>query len=58
MTARVGVAIFPADISRAPRSAAERFYRVERWTELPHGGHFDGWEQPVLLADELRAFFG
>lgn len=56
--ARVGVAIFPADIAPAPRSIAERFYRVERWTELPRGGHFDGWEQPELLADELRAFFG
>lgn len=51
-----GVAIFPKDIIPAPRSFAERFYNVVRWTEMPRGGHFSAWEEPELLAAELRAF--
>jgi pimeloyl-ACP methyl ester carboxylesterase len=55
---RAGFAIFPRDIAPAPRSIAERSYRVERWAEPARGGHFAAWEQPELLADELREFFG
>jgi pimeloyl-ACP methyl ester carboxylesterase len=58
VSAPVGVAVFPGDISVPPRVFAERFYDVERWIELPRGGHFAAWEQPELLAEELRAFFG
>ena len=58
VSAPVAVAIFPHDILPAPRIVAERFYRVERWTEFPRGGHFDGWEAPDLLSGELIAFFG
>ncbi|MBO9611348.1 MAG: epoxide hydrolase [Dyadobacter sp.] len=52
-----GVAIFPKDIIPAPRSFAERFYNVVRWSEMPRGGHFSAWEEPELLAAELREFF-
>jgi pimeloyl-ACP methyl ester carboxylesterase len=40
-----------------PREFAERHYKVERWTELPRGGHFVGAEEPDLLADDIRAAF-
>ena len=51
------VAIFPADIDHPPREWAERGYRVERWTAMPRGGHFAAWEEPDLLASDMRAFF-
>jgi pimeloyl-ACP methyl ester carboxylesterase len=40
-----------------PRELAERFFRVDRWTRLPNGGHFPALEEPALLAEEIRAFF-
>ena len=51
------VTIFPADIDRPPREFGERAYRVVRWTEMPRGGHFAAWEEPELLAEDLREFF-
>ncbi len=52
-----GVAIFPHDLVPAPRAYAERFYNVQRWTEMPRGGHFAALEEPELLAEDLWAFF-
>jgi microsomal epoxide hydrolase len=50
-------AIFPKDISQPPREWAERFFNVQRWTEMPRGGHFAAMEEPELLVDDIRAFF-
>jgi pimeloyl-ACP methyl ester carboxylesterase len=52
-----GFAIFAKDIATPPRSWAERFYDVQRWTEVPAGGHFAALEEPERLAEEIRAFF-
>jgi pimeloyl-ACP methyl ester carboxylesterase len=52
-----GFALFPKDISSPPREWAERFFDVQRWTEMSRGGHFAALEEPQLLAEELRAFF-
>lgn len=52
-----GFAIFAKDTGRAPREWAERFYNVQRYTEMPRGGHFAAMEEPQLLAEDLRAFF-
>lgn len=49
-------AIFPKDISQPPREYAERFFNVQRWTEMPHGGHFAALEEPELLADDILQF--
>ncbi|MCF3111962.1 epoxide hydrolase [Niabella sp. CC-SYL272] len=49
-------AIFPKDMIPAPREFAERFFNIQRWTEMPEGGHFAAWEQPALLANDIRAF--
>ena len=58
---RVGVttaiARFPKDLTPPPREWAERFFNVERWTQMPRGGHFAAMEEPGLFAEELRAFF-
>ena len=45
------------DAVRTPRELAEGSFRIERWTEMPRGGHFAALEAPELLAQELRAFF-
>lgn len=50
-------AIFPKDISQPPREWASRFFNVQRWTEMPRGGHFAAMEEPKLLAEDLRAWF-
>jgi microsomal epoxide hydrolase len=50
-------AMFPKDLSSPPREWAERFYNVQRWTEMPRGGHFAALEEPELLAADIRAFF-
>jgi pimeloyl-ACP methyl ester carboxylesterase len=52
-----GFAIFPKDIVPAPREFGERAFNVERWTEMPRGGHFAAMEEPELLAEDLRDFF-
>lgn len=51
------LAQFPADLSRPPRSWAERAYRLTRHTHMPRGGHFASHEEPALLADDIIAFF-
>ena len=53
----VGVACLPFEIPMPPRRWVERVYDVVRWTELPRGGHFAAFEQPELLAEDIRAFF-
>jgi len=51
-------ALFPKDISHPPREWAERFFNVQRWTEMARGGHFAAMEEPQLLAEDIRAWFG
>lgn len=52
-----GFASFPADLLPPPREWAGRFFNVQRWTEMPRGGHFAALEEPELLAQEIREFF-
>ena len=52
-----GVAIFPAEPWQAPRHWVEARYNIQRWTEMPRGGHFAALEQPDLLVEDVRAFF-
>lgn len=52
-----GVAIFPKEMAQPPRELGERFLHIQRWTEMPRGGHFAALEEPELLAGELRAFY-
>jgi microsomal epoxide hydrolase len=53
-----GYAAFPREILSPPRSLAEKMYtNIQRWTQMPRGGHFAAMEQPELLAGEVQAFF-
>ena len=51
------VARFPLEAPFPPRPWVERGYNVQRWTEMPRGGHFAAAEEPELLAEEIRQFF-
>jgi pimeloyl-ACP methyl ester carboxylesterase len=53
----LGVARFPIEAPMPPRRWVERGYEVRRWTEMPRGGHFAAWEEPELLARDIREFF-
>ena len=52
-----GFAVFPKDLTNPPREWAQRFFNVQRWTQMASGGHFAAMEEPELLAEDIRAFF-
>jgi pimeloyl-ACP methyl ester carboxylesterase len=52
-----GIIRFKFEAPFPPREWVERFYRVERWNEVSHGGHFAAMEEPQALAEGIRAFF-
>jgi pimeloyl-ACP methyl ester carboxylesterase len=54
----VAITVFPGEVYRAPETWARRAYRnLIYFNEVDKGGHFAAWEQPELLAAELRAAF-
>jgi pimeloyl-ACP methyl ester carboxylesterase len=57
--APMGFALFPKEINVPPRAWVERSVgkQLIHWTEMPRGGHFAALEQPLLLVDDVRAFF-
>jgi pimeloyl-ACP methyl ester carboxylesterase len=57
VTVPTALAVFPRDLTQPPREWAERSYAITRYTSMPRGGHFAAFEEPDLLADDLRAFF-
>lgn len=52
-----GAAVFPNDF-RSVRSFAERSNIIVHLSEMSRGGHFAASEAPVLLAEDIRKFFG
>lgn len=52
-----GVARYPKEILKAPRSWCESAYAITHWADMPRGGHFAAFEQPGLFVDDVRAFF-
>ena len=57
ITVPTGVARYPKEVLRWPRSGVERQFNLTYWAEMPRGGHFAAMEQPELFADDLRKFF-
>ena len=54
----VAFTTFPGEIWAAPRSWVEAVYPgLAYFNEVDRGGHFAAWEEPALLASELRAAF-
>jgi pimeloyl-ACP methyl ester carboxylesterase len=52
------VLIATHDMVPPPRVLSERIYNVVRWNQTDVGGHFLEWEEPQLVAEDMRAFFG
>ena len=52
------VLIATHDMVPPPRELSERLYNVVRWNQTDKGGHFLEWEEPQLVAQDMRAFFG
>lgn len=40
--------VLPREIRHPPRSFAEQVFNIQRWTEMPRGGHFAALEAPEL----------
>jgi pimeloyl-ACP methyl ester carboxylesterase len=57
LQAPTGIAVFPGELSHVPRSVADRYANLVRWTRMPQGGHFAAMEEPELLVEDIRAFF-
>jgi pimeloyl-ACP methyl ester carboxylesterase len=55
--APTAIAVFPAELTFAPRQSAGRYYDLRRWSVMPSGGHFAAMEEPALLVDDIRGFF-
>ncbi len=52
-----GVARYPKEVLRWPRSWVERQYNVVHWAVMDRGGHFPAMEQPELFVEDLRRYF-
>jgi len=50
------IARFPREAPFPPREWVARGYNIERWTEMPRGGHFAAAEEPALLAADIAEF--
>lgn len=53
----VGIARFPLEDPFPPRNYLERGFNVQRWTNMPAGGHFASMEKPELLTNDIKEFF-
>ncbi len=44
-------------IPNAPEEWTRRLYRIDHYVESDRGGHFLEWEEPEIVANDLREFF-
>jgi len=59
VTVPCGIALFAKrDGPPPPKAWVARGFNVQRWTELPRGGHFPALEEPELLVEDIRSFSG
>lgn len=57
-TIPVGYLMADNDMFPTPRAWIERQGPISHWTETKQGGHFLEWEEPEIVANDLRSFFG
>jgi pimeloyl-ACP methyl ester carboxylesterase len=50
-------ASFPRETRHPPRHLADLALNIQRWTEMPRGGHFAALEVPDLLAGDVIEYF-
>jgi pimeloyl-ACP methyl ester carboxylesterase len=52
------VTVFPGELYQTPKSWTEKAYpKLIHYSRVDKGGHFAAWEQPEILASELRTAF-
>jgi len=56
--APTGIAVFPEELIKLPRKAAERNANLIHWSLMQAGGHFAPAEEPDALIEDVRACFG
>jgi len=52
-----GVSFFPAEVFHSPKAVIQVAHNLVWTKNHEKGGHFAAWEQPDLLAEDLREFF-
>jgi pimeloyl-ACP methyl ester carboxylesterase len=58
VTVPTACAAFPKEfLPWPPRSRIRRTFDLQRYTEMPAGGHFPAMEEPLALAEDIRSFF-
>ena len=58
MLSQAAVSVFPDEIHKAPRSRAGRACPgLVYFSEAGRGNHFAAWQEPALVATEVRAAF-
>ncbi|MGC5615981.1 epoxide hydrolase family protein [Georgenia sp. Z1491] len=57
-TVPTAILVMPDDIGRPVRRLVETTDNVVHWTAAERGGHFAAWEQPELVAADIRAGIG
>ena len=58
MLSQAAVSVFPHEICKVPRSWAERACPdLICFNEAGRGNHFAAWQEPTLVAAEVRAAF-
>jgi pimeloyl-ACP methyl ester carboxylesterase len=55
--APTAITLWPQELMLMPDAMMEDFHDLRRLTPMASGGHFHPMEEPVLLVDDLRAFF-
>jgi microsomal epoxide hydrolase len=58
VTVPTACTVFPKNLSFTPQRWVQARYNLRRFTEMPRGGHFAALEEPELLVNDMRAFFG
>ena len=53
-----GFTIFEGDVIFRPRKWMEKEHNIQYWNVKSSGGHFAPMEEPDVLIDEIRKFFG
>ena len=57
VTVPTGLAAFPNELVNMPFAfAAHKFVNIIQATDIPRGGHFAAFEEPELLANDIRSF--
>jgi len=57
VTVPTAMAAFPDPVfPPPPRSLMQRSFNIQRWTDMPTGGHFAAMERPADFASDVMAF--